>query len=179
MTHSALSFISFIFLLYNKWLTAGSVFTKSMLSQHINDCDFTMSFIEIYHHCKVGKVKVSYRACLVQQYSVFPLPVLAKLKWCVYVCAWVCTHIHTQLHMCLCLQLLVCVHAHHSAGQTWRIASQPEKRAVLASKLAFNCFATGNTFPRKQGAHCECVFISTHLIFSADHWPPPALLHLQ
>lgn len=48
-----------------------------------------------------------------------------------------------------------------SAGQTWKTCE--EKRAVLTSKLVFNC--TENTLQWKQGARCESLFISTHLLF--------------
>lgn len=40
-----------------------------------------------------------------------------------------------------------------------------EKRAVLTRKLVFNCIASENTRQWKQGAHCEPIVFSTHLIF--------------
>lgn len=79
------------------------------------------------------------------------------------------------MRLCLCLPI-----TQASVGQTWGIESQAEERTVPACVLAFNCFATENRLPWKQGAHCEPASVSMHLIFSAGRrLPLPRLLRIH
>lgn len=129
-----------------------------------------MSFISIYRHFSFVFKEQGYRGCLVAAATLFTFGYLwldlNDVCVCVLVAPTPYFRMHVHMHMCLRLCLPI---TQPSAGQTWRIASQAKERTVLASVPAFNCFATENRLLRKQGAHCVSVFISTHLIFSADH----------
>lgn len=83
-----------------------------------------------------------------------PLSLFASTCTCAYVCA--CTSLSLQLGKPVRLR-----HRQRKA-QLW-----PVYQSLITLQLRTDC--RGN-----KGAHCESVFISKHLIFSADHWPPLA-----
>lgn len=83
-----------------------------------------------------------------------PPSLSASTCTCAYVCA--CTSLSLQLGKPGRLR-----HRQRKA-QPW-----PVYQPLIALQLRTDC--RGN-----KGVHCESVFISTHLIFSADHWPPMA-----
>lgn len=114
----------------------------------------------------VVKLTASYSVTpvLLLIWSLSLLETLHESKLCVYV--------HMQAVHNLHMRICVC------AGPSVSGWANPEdcvtcmkQKAAPASKLVFNCFATENTLQWKQGAHCKSMFIQTHLVFSADHWP--------
>lgn len=75
---------------------------------------------------------------------------------------------------CTCADVCACTSLSLQLGKPGRLRHRQRKaqpwpvyQPLIALQQRTDC--RGN-----KGAHCESVFISTHLIFSADHWPPLA-----
>lgn len=104
-----------------------------------------LSLIQLHHHRKAVNIRASYSRIQGIPSAMWSVFLLATFDW-----------------LCVCMQ------ARHSVFGWANMAdcvTCEEKRAVLTHKLVFNCIASENTRQWKQGAHCEPIVISTHLIF--------------